>query len=204
MINSFHTLENQSLSHDTVTVRSDRVRPFTLLALLAALLLGFLSTNSSARADVTYNLYTGSSSSNYHPLGVALATLIKLKRAESNNVLLSVKGSLGPTDNMHALLSGKADVAFVDASTLLAAFTKKPPFDQYENAKQLRSLATLWETKAHLIMRSNFVRKNGLEDYRSLTGQAVSFGQAGSLSFNATSLLFQKNGIIHNLSLIHI
>lgn len=198
MINSFHTLENQSLPHDTVTRRSDRGHPFTLLLLCAALFLGFLSANSPARADVTYNLYTGSSSSNYQPIGVALATLIKLKRAESNNVLLNVNGSLGPTDNMHALLTGKADVAFVDASTLLAAITKKPPFDQYGNARQLRSLATLWETNAHLVMRGNFVRKNGLEDYRSLTGQAVSFGQAGSLSHNATSLLFQKNGLIYN------
>ena len=198
MINSFHTLENQSLPHDPVTRRSERARPFALLAFLVALFLGFLSANSPARADVTYNLYTGNSSSNYHPIGVALATLIKLKRAESNNVLLNVKASLGPTDNMHALLSGKADVAFIDASTLLAAITKKPPFDQYENTRQLKSLAILWEAKAHLVMRGDFVRKNGLEDYRSLTGQAVSFGQAGSLSHNAASLLFQKNGLIHD------
>ena len=198
MINSFHTLENQSLPHDRVTRRSERARPFALLAVLVALFLGFLSANSPARADVTYNLYTGSSSSNYHPIGVALATLIKLKRAESNNVLLNVKGSLGPTANMHALLTGKADVAFVDASTLLATLTKTPPFDQYENTRQLRSLATLWETKAHLVMRGDFVRKNDLEDYKSLTGQAISFGQAGSLSHNAISQLFLKNGLIHH------
>ena len=197
MINSFHTLENQSLPHDAVTRQSDRVHRFTLLVLLAALLLGFLSTNSPARAEATYNLYTGSSSSNYHPIGVALATLIKLKRVESNNVLLDVKGSPGPAVNMHALLSGKADAVFVDASTLLAAITKAPPFDQYKNARQLKTLATLWETKAHLVMRGDFVRKNELADYKSLIGQATSFGETGSLSHDAASRLFLKNGLNH-------
>lgn len=198
MINSFLTLENQSLTHDAVTKRSDHVRRFAILALLVALFLGFISANSPARADVTYDFYTGSSTSNYHPVGVALATLIKLKRSESDNVLLRVQGSRGPTDNMHALLTGKADIAFVDASTLLAAITKEPPFDQYENARQLRSLATLWEANAHLIIRGNFVRKDNLEDFRALTSQAISFGQAGSLSHDASKLLFRKNGLIHD------
>ena len=198
MINSFLTLENHSLTHDAVTAQSDRVRHFTLLFLLVTLFFGFLSVQNSARADVTYNFYTGSSTSNYHPVGVALATLIKLKRSESNKVLLNVQGSRGPTDNMHALLTGKADVAFVDASTLLAVITKKPPFDQYENTRQLRSLATLWETNAHLVIRGNFVRKDNLEDFRSLTSQAISFGQVGSLSHDAAKLLFRKNGLIHD------
>ena len=198
MINSFNTLENQSLPHDTVTKPSEQLRPVTILAFLAAFFLVFLNSAQPARTETVYNLYTGSSSSNYHPVGVALATLIKLKRGESNNVLLNVESSRGPTDNMHALLKGKADVAFVDASTLLAAITKKPPFDQYENARQLKSMATLWETTAHLVMRGTFVRKDELEDYRSLTGQAVSFGQAGSLSHNAASQLFRKNGLIHD------
>ncbi|MEP1442718.1 MAG: TAXI family TRAP transporter solute-binding subunit [Hyphomicrobiales bacterium] len=198
MINRFHTLENQSLSHDTVTRPSEQPRMVAILAILAALLLGFFHATQPARAETVYNLYTGSSSSNYHPVGVALATLIKLKRAESNNVLLKVEGSRGPADNMHALLKGDADVAFVDASTILAAITKKPPFDQYENSRLLRSLATLWVTKAHLVMRGNFVRKDELEDFRSLIGQAVSFGQRGSLSYSASSQLLRKNGLIHD------
>ena len=99
---------------------------------------------------------------------------------------------------MHALLNGKADVAFVDASTLLAAITKKPPFAHYKNSRQIKTLATLWETKAHLVMRGNFVRKNELEDYKSLSGQAVSFGQVGSSSHSAASQLFLKNGLIHH------
>lgn len=166
-----------------------------ILSLCAALLLCLGATIPAARADGVYRLATGLPTGSFYPVGVALNTLMQLKQTEDDNVLLKVQSTRGPRSNLISLLEGEADIAFVDAATVLAAITKTPPFDRYENTGELQTLAILWPDVAHLILRRPQIVNGNIGDFRNLIGEAVSFGSRTSSSNYASAHLFKSMGI---------
>lgn len=169
-------------------------KPVTLFAFC----LLFFSITTIHAAERTYQLSTGTSNSDFYPIGIALKTLLTLKRTEKKHIILDVHQSKGARANLIALLEGEADMAFVDASTIYAAFNKTPPFDKYKNIGQLQALAALWPDVAHFIMREQETNTSNIGDFRNLIGEVVSIGPSASASAYASRNLFSKIGIHHD------
>jgi len=164
-----------------------------VLHLLVAFCIAFLFANAPTRAsETTYRLTTGLSTGDFYPVGIALKTLLALKRTDDRTIVLDIQQSKGARANLIALLEGRADIAFVDANTILAALTKTPPFDKYKNVAELQSLAPLWSDIAHVIIRRAEVRSGQVEDFRNLIGQSVSFGSKTSAANYAARNLFSQ------------
>lgn len=181
---------------------NDRVMPkdpWQKLFSLFALCLLCLAIATPARTNErTYQLSTGISSGNFYPVSIAIKTLLTLKRSDDHHVILDVHQSKGAQANLIALLEGKADIAFVDAATILAAVTKKPPFEKYTNIGELQALASLWPDVAHFIIRQPEVNTGNVSDFRNLIGESVSLGPKTSASAYAAHNLFSKIGIYYD------
>ncbi|MEP6355372.1 MAG: TAXI family TRAP transporter solute-binding subunit [Hyphomicrobiales bacterium] len=169
-----------------------------LVTLLIACVFSLSITTAARSSERTYQLSTGISSGDFYPIGIALKTLLTLKRSKKQNIILDVHQSEGAQANLIALLEGKADIAFVDASTILAAFTKKPPFDKFTNIGELQALASLWPDIAHFIIQEPQVSSGDVGDFRNLIGENISIGSQTTASAFAARELFNKTGIYHD------
>lgn len=158
----------------------------------ASICVGFVSP---AEASGVYRLTTGTATGNFYPVGVALNTLLQLKHTEAIDVLLKLHQSQGARDNIDALLKREADIAFVDAATLLAVTKKSPPFDKYQNTGEIQILAALWPDVAHLIIQREQARTGEIDDFRNLIGESISFGTSQSASAFASRALFSTTAI---------
>lgn len=156
-----------------------------------------LLTNERALALEPQRMMTGNPVSNYNPVGIAIKTLLELKALEETNVTVDIIPSSSTNADLVALLSGEADIVFTDAATLKAAITKQPPFDEFDNAGNIRSVATLWPDVAHLIVRRHHVRTGQLDDFRNLIGESVSFGPKSTPANAASRYLFAQAGVYY-------
>lgn len=169
------------------------------IAILSFLVLaGIISQSTSAMSEGVYRLGTGVPTGNYHPVGIAISTLLQLKKSEQNSVLATPISSSGAIANMHALLKGDIDIAFVDATTVVAALIKSPPFNQYPNSHKINALAVLWPDVAHLIVRESQRQTGKIEDFQNLIGETVSLGPRKSTTDIASHHLFSSIGIYYD------
>lgn len=148
--------------------------------------------------DKSLKLLTGHYTSSYYPVGVALSTLFQLKQTPEKTVLLEAGVSGGTRQNIEALISGKADIAFVDGATLVAALNNRPPFNDVNIQSTIKILLPVWQDIAHFVVRERDALSDDLDDFRNLHGKAVSFGPKGSHSEQAASHFFTTRGIYHD------
>ncbi len=183
--------------HDGVITRKkyiNRIRSafYTLLLTLFVI----LNFNGISKAEPNYVLSSGTPSSNYYSVGIALSTLLKLKHSPQNNILLTVKQTKGARDNLISLLEGKSDIAFVDANTLYSAIMNRPPFHKYKSSiPRLKTIAALWPDIAHFILHERQVKTHNINDFRNLVGESVSFDEKTTASAYASRSLFRHSGI---------
>lgn len=156
-----------------------------------------IPSNVSANTD-ELKIKAGPRTGSFYPVTTALRTLLHLKRDEDTSISLTIQSSNGAIENMHALLSGEADLAFVDASTIMAAISAKPPFHKYDTVGSLRAITPLWPQIGHFVIRKQDVKAGNLADYRDLLGETVSFGSIASRSYEAAAHTFRGNGIYHD------
>ena len=193
------TQYSQHMKHFYHNDRVMRILPLQKLFILLIACMFSLSITTPARSsERTYQLSTGISSGDFYPIGIALKTLLTLKRSKKQNIILDVHQSKGAQANLIALLEGDADIAFVDASTILAAFTKKPPFDKYTNIGELQALASLWRDIAHFIIERPQTSSGNVGDFRNLIGENISIGHKTTASAFAARDLFNNIGIYYD------
>lgn len=169
-----------------------------LVTLIAISVLSVFVAAPSYSTERNYQLSTGMSNGDFYPIGIALKTLLALKRTNKKHIVIDVHQSKGAKANLIALLEGKVDMAFVDASTIFAAFRKKPPFDKYKNIGELQALAALWPDIAHFIIHQEQVNTGDVGDFRNLIGESVSLGAKTSASAYASRNLFNKIGLYYD------
>lgn len=192
---------NRRISNEKRLTRNVVVKSRLVTTTISGFIWVLLSLHGAGQAwanDTTYRLASGQRSGNYHPIAVALTTLLKLKRTGQDDIFVEAVETGGSTDNMHALLRGEVDIAFVDTATIMATLTKAPPFDKYTNSNTIRSVAGLWQSVAHLIINDIFLQDGTLNDFRNLAGKTVSFGSSKSSSSTAARQIFTKNGFYYD------
>lgn len=129
----------------------------------------------SARAADPLRLLTAPPGDAYYPIGIALATLVKIKLLDAFGTDMIAETSPGAQANPALLKQGKGDLAFTQHYTLATA--------GFAGREGLQTIATLWPTFDHVLIDNAQVQTGTLADLAALRGRAAYFGKPGSAAY---------------------
>ncbi|MEH6473351.1 MAG: TAXI family TRAP transporter solute-binding subunit [Halopseudomonas sp.] len=148
------------------------------LTLGSVLSLGTMPAQSAESRS--YILATASTGGTYYPVGVALATLSKVKLAPKHKVSLSAISSAGSGENVKLLRENEAQFAIMQGLYGAWAWNGEGKVKDSGPQKQLRSISMLWQNVEHFVVRSKHVKSGTVDDLKSLSGKKFSIGKRNS------------------------
>ncbi|MEZ9505765.1 TAXI family TRAP transporter solute-binding subunit [Vibrio cyclitrophicus] len=152
--------------------------------------LGLIS-NASAEEDRSYILATASTGGTYYPVGVALATLSKVKLAPKQHFSLAAISSAGSGENVKLLNENEAQFAILQGLYGAWAWQGLGPYEKSGRQTQLRSVSMLWQNVEHFIVRSDLAKTGTVSDLEYLNGKKFSIGKKNSGTENSGRQIMQ-------------
>jgi len=161
------------------------------LALSAAAL-----TAPGARAqDSNYILATASTGGTYYPVGVALATLTKVKLQPDQGIGMSAINSAGSGENVRLLREDEAQFGILQGLFGYYARSGTGPLEQAGPQENLRSVTMLWQNVEHFILGNDHVQNGTLADFAELEGESMALGRQNSGTIGSNAALLDGFGI---------
>lgn len=145
----------------------------TLLILCA----GFGAPRAEAES---YLLATATTGGTYYPVGVALATLTKVKLEPAGGPSLSAISSAGSAENIKLLRERQVQFALLQG--IYGAWAKDGSGALQADGPQpyIRSITALWPNVEHWLVRAQYAPTGTAADFESLKGQRLSIGARNS------------------------
>ncbi len=175
------------------------LRRMTTTALFGLLVQTFASWHVSAQTAETrqqsYLLSTGSTEGTYHPVGVALSTLIKLKLLPSINVDLTAINTGGSYENVDLVRQDEAQFAILSAISAYEAQQGIGRFSDFGPDEELRAITALWRSADHMVVRRDSVQSGTIDDFVQLRGKRMSMGRQNSGTLIENRALMAPLGI---------
>jgi len=164
------------------------MKNFALSALAAAALV--VSAPQSEAQNSNYILATASTGGTYYPVGVALATLVKVKLEPKQKIGMSAVSSAGSGENIRLLRDNEAQFAILQGLFGSYAATGTGPIAADGPQKDLRSVSMLWQNVEHFVVQSDLATTGTMDDFIALKGQSVALGNknSGTIGSNAAIL----------------
>ena len=157
-----------------------------------ALLFG-MSVSNAAHAE-SYILATATTGGTYYPVGVALATLTKVKLEPEGGPSLSAISSAGSAENIKLLREGQ--VRFAILQGIYGAWARDGSGGLTNEGPQpyLRSVTTLWPNAEHWVVRKSFAVTGTAADFDNLKGRRLSIGARNSGTEGSGRALLSRLG----------
>ncbi|TNE59051.1 MAG: TAXI family TRAP transporter solute-binding subunit [Alphaproteobacteria bacterium] len=149
----------------------------------------------AAAQDQAYLFATGTTGGTYYPVGVAVATLTKVKLAPSTGISLSAINSAGSAENVKLLRENQAQFAILMGLYGDWAYTGTGDLEAQGPMENLRSVCMLWRNVEHFLIRSKFAATGTMEDLKGLEGKRFSIGKRNSGAEGGTRLILESLGI---------
>ena len=128
----------------------------------------------------TYILATATNRGTYYPVGVGLATLVKIKLEPSENISLAAISSAGSGENLKLLREDQAQFAILQGLFGAWAWHGEGGLAGDGPQRYLRSVTMLWHNVEHFILHRDYVATGTIEDVTNLAGEKFSIGQRNS------------------------
>jgi len=135
---------------------------------------------AKAAEERSYILATATTGGTYYPVGVALATLTKVKLQPKQKISMSAITSAGSGENVKLLRENQAQFAILQGLYGAWAWTGTGKVQADGPQKNLRSVSMLWQNVEHFIVRSDYVDSGTASDVMSLKGKKFSIGKRNS------------------------
>ncbi|MFW1676599.1 TAXI family TRAP transporter solute-binding subunit [Pontibacter sp. JAM-7] len=150
------------------------------LALTLGSALSLSALPAQAADKRSYILATASTGGTYYPVGVALATLSKVKLEPAHNFSLSAISSAGSGENVKLLRENEAQFAIMQGLYGAWAWNGEGKVQESGPQKQLRSVSMLWQNVEHFAVRSSHVKTGTVSDLAAIEGKKFSIGKRNS------------------------
>ncbi|WP_198586060.1 TAXI family TRAP transporter solute-binding subunit [Pararhizobium haloflavum] len=145
---------------------------------------------AAAQEEQNYLLGTASTGGTFYAVGVALATLVKIKLQPEHNIGMSAISSAGSGENIALMRDGQAQFSILQG--LFGAYAARGTGDLEEQGVQenLRSIASLWPNVEHFMIPANLAETGTMDDVGAVTGEGAALGarNSGALGSNETIL----------------
>ena len=150
------------------------------LAVTLGATLGMTANMAQAADTKSYILATASTGGTYYPVGVALATLSKIKLEPKHKISMSAISSAGSGENVKLLRENEAQFAIMQGLYGAWAWNGEGKVKNSGPQKNLRSVTMLWQNVEHLAVRSKHVKSGTVDDLMGLDGKKFSIGKRNS------------------------
>jgi TRAP transporter TAXI family solute receptor len=147
---------------------------------------------SSARS---YILATATIGGTYYPVGVAIATLVKLRLSAARGVDMSAISSAGSGENIRLMRENQAQFAILQGLFGVYARDGSGPIQQAGKQENVRSIANLWGNVEHFVQRVRFAPTGTVADLEQLRGRRCSIGARNSGTEFSNRFIFANLGI---------
>ncbi|MBI1385431.1 MAG: TAXI family TRAP transporter solute-binding subunit [Rhizobiales bacterium] len=148
-----------------------------------------------AAADEDYLLATASTGGTYYPVGVAIATLIKVKLQPKDKINVSAISSAGSGENVRLLR--EKEVHFAILQGLFGAYAQSGTGPVAADGPQthLRSIAMLWPNVEHFVLLAEHAKSGTIDDMAAVKGKAVSMGAQNSGTLGSNDVILSNLGL---------
>jgi len=157
-------------------------RRLSALGAATALMAGLGAAAGTAQAQDarSYTLATATTGGTYYPVGVALATLTKVKLEPKTKVSMSAITSAGSGENVKLLREDQAQFAIMQGLYGKWAANGTGAVENEGPQEWLRSVTMLWQNVEHFGVRAEYVESGTIDDIANLEGRGFSIGKKNS------------------------
>ncbi|MCW5752556.1 MAG: TAXI family TRAP transporter solute-binding subunit [Alphaproteobacteria bacterium] len=178
-------------------MRSVKLRSFlggttASLALLAAIVIGGPAV---AQDGKSYVLSTATTGGTYYPVGVAIATLIKVKLEPTKKIGMSAISSAGSGENIKLMRDKEAEFAILQGLFGLYAKDGSGPIKADGPQKHVRSISMLWPNVEQFIALSEHVKTGTAQDLVGLKGKKFAIGARNSGTEHSNRFILTNMGV---------
>jgi TRAP transporter TAXI family solute receptor len=128
----------------------------------------------------SYILSTASTGGTYYPVGVALATLAKIKLEPKHKISMSAINSAGSGENVKLLRENEAQFAILQGLYGAWAWAGEGKLKDAGPQKQLRSVSMLWQNVEQFVVKTKYAQTGTIADINSLKEKKFSIGKKNS------------------------
>jgi TRAP transporter TAXI family solute receptor len=172
------------------------MKKFTLAITCASLiLLPLLGHASDAIKARSYILSTASTGGTFYPVGVAIATLTKIKLAPKEKLSLSAITSAGSGDNLSLMRKNEAQFSILLGLYAEWAWNGTGTFEKQGPNKEFRSVTTLWENVEQFTVKKSAVEGDNLTDITAMYNKPFSIGKKNSGTEGTNKYILNSLGI---------
>ncbi|MEP0071944.1 MAG: TAXI family TRAP transporter solute-binding subunit [Marinomonas sp.] len=141
-----------------------------ILSSATAVALTLSASSSFATDNRDYILATASTGGTYYPVGVAIATLSKVKLTPKFGFSVSAISSAGSGENIKLIRENQAQFAILQGLYGAWAWNGEGPFESSGKQTDLRSVSMLWQNVEHLVLHTDLVKTGTVSDLKALEG----------------------------------
>lgn len=169
-----------------------------LILFLAALIFSITTVGgpqAEAADDKSYLLATASTGGTYYPVGVAIATLTKVKLQPKHKIGMSAINSAGSGENIKLLRDNEAQFAILQGLYGYYAWNGVGPLEQDGPQKELRSVSMLWQNVEQFVVMADKAETGTVSDLAALKGERMALGKKNSGTIGSNRFLLKNLGI---------
>ena len=156
------------------------IRIVRLMAGILGMAAALLAAPAGAQETRSYILTTATTGGTYYPVGVALATLIKIKLEPKDKISMSAISSAGSGENVKLLREKEAQFAIIQGVFGAWAWNGTGKLKDSGPQPNMRSVSMLWQNVEHFIIRTEDVKTGTVDDLKLLKGEKFSIGARNS------------------------
>ena len=153
------------------------------------------STPGHAAQERSYLLATASTGGTYYPVGVALATLVKVKLQPKLKINMSAINSAGSGENVKLLRDNEAQFAILQGLYGYYAWNGTGPVKADGPQKEMRSVTMLWQNVEQLTIASKYAKTGTVADLAGLKGMKMAMGRRNSGTIGSNRMILGNLGI---------
>ena len=143
----------------------------------------------------SYILTTASTGGTYYPVGVALATLAKIKLEPKHKISMSAINSAGSGENIKLLRENEAQFAILQGLYGAWAWAGEGKLSQAGPQKNLRSVSMLWQNVEQFVIKTKYATSGTIADIEGLKEKKFSIGKKNSGTEGSGRTLLENLGL---------
>ncbi|SIS61106.1 TAXI family TRAP transporter solute-binding subunit [Neptunomonas antarctica] len=147
---------------------------------MAVALASGVSGLAQADEQRSYIMATASTGGTYYPVGVALATLAKIKLEPTHNISMSAINSAGSGENIKLLRDNESQFAILMGLYGAWAWNGEGALASHSPQKNLRSVTMLWQNVEQFSIKSKYVKTGTISDLAGLMDDKFAIGGKNS------------------------
>ncbi|MEZ5932537.1 MAG: TAXI family TRAP transporter solute-binding subunit [Alphaproteobacteria bacterium] len=180
-----------------MTARATSWRCLAFLTCLCSVQVSVAGQLSAQDIDApgSYLLGTATTGGTYHPVGVALSTLIKLKLLPQFGIDLTAVNTDGSQENVGLLRDNEIQFAILSGQAGHEARSGTGDFAGAGPDDNLRAITTLWLSTDHFLVRDDAVKSGTISDFLDLKNRPVSLGREESSTLIENRALMSAFGV---------